>query len=362
VLDLTSALYLGMRHPSRALRPWDALTLGKPAALETQSESGRVASALARLQGSERAVLATSTLHLFWDLFTILSECHMSIHLDAGAYAVARWGAERAGARGAAVRHFAHHDAAALRARVAHDRMTGAAPVIVTDGFCPVCGRAAPLADYLEIAERERGYLVIDDTQALGLLGKDASPERPYGSGGGGSLAYHGLASRRAIVGSSLAKSFGVPIAVLAAGHEVARQFMRRSETAVHSSPPSLATLRAAERALDVNRECGDALRARLAGLVRRFRDGLRRTGVPVSGGLFPVQTIRPDRAVEDVRRALLDLGLRTAPIRDCRGGRPRFAAVITALLRPADIDRAVAIIAEAMAAPALISCSGVSP
>jgi 8-amino-7-oxononanoate synthase len=362
VLDLTSALYLGMRHPSAALRPWDALTLGKPAALGAPSESESLARALAELQGSEHAVLAPSTLHLFWDLFTMLAERGMSIHLDAGAYAVARWGAERAGARGAVVRRFAHHDVAALREQIARDRAPGTAPVIVTDGFCPVCGRAAPLGEYLGIVEREGGYLVVDDTQSIGLLGHGASAERPYGRGGGGSLAYHGLASRRAIVGSSLAKGFGVPVAVLAAGHALVRQFVQHSETAVHSSPPSLATLRAAEHALAVNRACGDALRARLAQHVRRFRDGLRRLGIPVSGGLFPVQTIRPARAVEAVHRELLELGLRTVPIRDCRGGRGRIAAIVTAIQRPSDIDRAVDIIARALTTPAFASHSGAPP
>jgi 8-amino-7-oxononanoate synthase len=353
VLDLTSALYLGMRHPSAALRPWDALTLGKPAALGTQSESGSVARMLAELQGSERAVLAPSTLHLFWDLFTLLAESGMSIYLDAGAYAIARWGAERAAARGAAVRRFAHHDASAVRHRIARDRPSGAAPVIVTDGFCPICGRAAPLGEYLGIVEREGGYLVVDDTQAIGVLGHGASAGLPYGRGGGGSLAHHGIASRRAIAGSSLAKGFGVPLAVLAGSNELVRQFARRSETAVHSSPPSLATLRAAEHALAVNRMCGDALRARLAARVRRFHDGLRRLGIPVFGGAFPVQTVRPARAVEEVQHELLERGLRTAPIRDCRGGPARIAAIVTALQRPSDIDRAVGIIAQTVMAAA---------
>ncbi len=34
MLDFTSALYLGLRHGSRSLAPWDQLTLGTPAALE----------------------------------------------------------------------------------------------------------------------------------------------------------------------------------------------------------------------------------------------------------------------------------------------------------------------------------------
>ena len=69
MLDFTSALYLGLRHPSRSLRAWPALTAGQPAALESPARRFGVARQLAALQGCERATLLPSTLHLFWDLF-----------------------------------------------------------------------------------------------------------------------------------------------------------------------------------------------------------------------------------------------------------------------------------------------------
>jgi 8-amino-7-oxononanoate synthase len=69
VLNFTSALYLGLRHPSWSLRPWAQLTTGAPAALAPPPGARMVADMLAALQGCERAALAPSTLHLFWDLF-----------------------------------------------------------------------------------------------------------------------------------------------------------------------------------------------------------------------------------------------------------------------------------------------------
>jgi len=39
VLDFTSALYLGLRHPSGSLRPWARFTLGVPAALAAPPEA-----------------------------------------------------------------------------------------------------------------------------------------------------------------------------------------------------------------------------------------------------------------------------------------------------------------------------------
>src|SRR5205823_5044354 len=110
----------------------------------------------------ERATLAPSTLHLFWDLFLVLAGNDTSIHVDREAYPIARWGIERAAARGVAVTSFAHRDPDALLRRVRMDPRRR--PIVVTDGFCPGCG-PAPLRRYHEVITRYGGLLVIDDTQ-----------------------------------------------------------------------------------------------------------------------------------------------------------------------------------------------------
>src|SRR6266498_189787 len=101
MLDFTSALYLGLRHPSMLLDSWEALTLGRPAALQEPPGAEAVAATLARLQGCEAATLLPSTLHLFWDLFRVLSTQRVAILIDAGTYPIVRWGAERAASTGA---------------------------------------------------------------------------------------------------------------------------------------------------------------------------------------------------------------------------------------------------------------------
>ncbi len=350
MLDFTSALYLGQRHPSSSLRAWSALTTGKPAALGTPPSATAVAADIAALHGCERATLVPSTLHLFWDLFGVLARDPVRIYMDAGSYAIARWGVERAAARGVPVRCFPHHDAAALASLIAQDRNAGRRPIVVADGFCPTCGGAAPVAEYLRCVEHARGHLVLDDTQALGVLGELASTGAPYGRGGGGSLPWQSIKSPDVIVGSSLAKGFGVPMAVLAGNAAMIRRFEEHGETRMHCSPPSLAVLHAAEHALAVNRTHGDRLRQHLAQLVRRFRAGLRALGLAADGGLFPVQTLRPfGMAAEALHLRLFRLGIRTILIRQCRGIGARIAFLITALHRPADIDQAVAAIGRAM-------------
>jgi len=199
-------------------------------------------------------VLATSTLHAFWDLFLTLGVDQLSCYVDAAAYPIARWGAERAAARGMPVEQFPHHGAGALRDLLAARRPAGRRPVVVTDGLCPGCGQPAPLRQYLRALRPLGGLVVVDDTQALGILGRDPGPGRPYGRGGGGSLRLARLNSPDVLVVSSLAKAFGVPVAVIAGSGSLTGRYERRSETRVHCSPPSFAHLRAAEHALEVNR------------------------------------------------------------------------------------------------------------
>src|SRR2546429_4651818 len=84
MLDFTSVLYLGIRHAHHTLRPWPQLTTGRPSTLEPAPEAIGVAQDLARLLRCERAVLAPSTLHLYWDLFDVLANEHIAIYADAG--------------------------------------------------------------------------------------------------------------------------------------------------------------------------------------------------------------------------------------------------------------------------------------
>lgn len=352
MLDFTSALYLGLRHASGDLRPWDQLTTGKPVALAPPPGADTVADRLAQLIGCERATLGPSTLHLFWDLFGLLSRERVAIYVDAGTYPIARWGVERALARGALVRGFPHHDVTALQQALARDEASGRRPIVVTDGFCPVCGRHAPIAAYLESIRAYGGTLIIDDTQALGIFGYSAGVNAPYGSGGGGSLRWCNVAGPDVIVVSSLAKGLGAPMAVLAGSRAVIDRFEEHSETRVHCSPPSAAAIHAAEHALNVNDQHGDPLRLRLALNVRRFRQRLTQAGLSASGGLFPVQTLKltPHRVTIELHRRLREHGIATVLHRDRNGSGPRLSFIVTARHCRSEIDRAVTALAIALA------------
>ena len=351
MIEFTSALYLGLKHASRSLRPWAQLTTGAPAALTVPPAAAAAARDLAALQGCECATLGPSTLHLFWDLGEIFAESRSAIYVDAGAYPIAMWGVERAADRGTPVRRFAHHDVDALW-RLLRGSGAGLRPVVVSDGFCPGCGKPAPLAAYLEMATHGKGWLVIDDTQALGILGHSPEGSRPYGEGGGGMPRWSNISSPHLVVVASLAKAFGAPLAALSGSAAFVRHFEERSETRVHCSPPSLAAIHAMEHALAMNRACGEALRLCLVRSVRYFRARLRGVGLAPTRGLFPVQGLAPARGLD--ARALHSRLLRAGVATVLHRRHERRPACISFLINAhhtfEQLDEAASALAEAAA------------
>jgi 8-amino-7-oxononanoate synthase len=336
--DFTSSLYLGLGHAASELQPWSRLTSGVPAALGVPARARRLAERLASVQGLEGATLAPSTLHVFWDLFAMPTARSWTLFVDGGAYAVARWGAERAAGRGTPVRRFTHYDPVSLR-RSLSEAPDARRPVVVADGACAGCGRIAPLSDLVAGVDGRGGLVVLDDTQALGLLGRTPSAHAPYGTGGGGSARLHATGARRVVVVASMAKGFGVPMAALSGPRDLVSAFEAEAESRVHCSPVSFADVAAAEHALDVNEWSGDARRARLAHLVMRFRAGIGAHRLETVG-LFPVQGVaaEDDDPVE-LQQHLMARGHRTVLHRPACRDAVRTSVVIRAAHTPEQID-----------------------
>lgn len=140
-------------------------------------------------------------------------------------------------------------------------------------------------------------------------------------------------------------------VAALTGSEAFGRHFEAKSETRVHTSPPSIAIIHAAQHALAVNRRHGDALRLRLVTLVRHFRRHLTGVGFSVSGGLFPVQTLVPlpglDAAL--LRNRLLQLGIQTVLLRGRTGNDLRLSFILTARHTLRDLDYAVGALLQAV-------------
>ena len=289
ILDFTSALYLGMYHPRSQLPDWQNLTNGKPSALYDSFLFRHLGHQLAQMQGMETGFLMPSTLHLFWDLFDQWKNLPIVVFRDAGSYPVSAWGVNRECAK---VVDFAHGHVGQLKRMIKQHLIKGEIPVVLTNGWCPKCGKALPIRAYQQLMRALNGVLLIDDSQSLGILGSRPNNMNPYGFGGGGILQWLGLDGQHTILGSSLAKGFGVPLSILSGSQTWIKQLKRESRTRVHCSPPDQATIAAADVALQRNRKEGTHLRKRLYQNVRHFRSHLLQSGLKLNGGFFPVQSI----------------------------------------------------------------------
>ncbi len=307
MIDFSSASYLGFHHRREDLAAWPSLTLGKPPALAESAAARSLAEGLAKLTGLPDAVLGASTLHLFWDLFAALNSKRPSAFFaEEGLYPVARWGLERVAP---SARVFRRHDAAHLISLLRQHR--GQRPVIVCDGWCPAKGAAAPLALYQAASLEARGLLIVDDTQALGVLGERRGARLSWGSGGSSSVSFHRLRPENLLWAASLAKGFGAPLAALLGPHDLLETFRERSLTRVHCGGPSEASIAAGLAALERNQREGERRRAALAQHVGALRGGLRELAIPVAGGFFPYLTALVDDA-ESAHRHLLQRGIAT--------------------------------------------------
>jgi 8-amino-7-oxononanoate synthase len=237
-------------------------------------------------------------------------------------------------AKGCSVRWFEHHSPESLDVAL---RGTRRAPVVVADGVCSACGAATPLPAYLKLVQEHGGRLLVDDTQALGVLGHRTGGEDravPYGRGGGGSLPFFGLYSRDIIVTCSLAKAFGAPLACIMGSSDFVQQLASVSQTRVHCSPPSLEAVHAGLQAFEMNRRTGDLLRRRLFERVAEFRRLLHRRGWTLGHGWFPVQTVEHPNAAS-IHRSLMNLGVRSLLQVVGRNPRLRLAFLLNAAHEP---------------------------
>jgi len=118
-----------------------------------------------------------------------------------------------------------------------------------------------------------------------------------------------------------MAKALGVPVAMLAASSSFIDSFIEQSDTWVHCSPPSIAHLKAAAV------RCAQSRRGRPASLPSagecpRLRREMRDAGLPVRGGIFPLQRlVMPSlAAAAKMERGLADRGVQTVVARTrCR-------------------------------------------
>jgi 7-keto-8-aminopelargonate synthetase-like enzyme len=348
LINFASSDYLGLAgHPAvrraaaEGARRW-GISLSQPRFWATAGLTAALERELARLVGSEQALVFASTMQLAQDVLPALAGPRGSILIDERAYPISRRAAEMAALSGATVGLFCHNDPSDLARALGRRRGPGD-QVIVCDGLYMAAAETAALDAFASLAERYDATIYLDDAQGLGLLGREPSAAMPYGWGGAGTPAYCSVRSGRLVYASTLAKALGAPLAFVAGPAGFIDYLRSAAFSHVHSSPPALPVVAAALAAVRLHAGQGDQLRRRLLHRVQLYQAA---TGQNEPASCLPLQSV-----YFDTPRQALAAGARLRregiwpivelwPEERPAGGAVRF--LFTATHTAADVERLV--------------------
>jgi len=157
----------------------------------------------------------------------------------------------------------------------------GRGALIATDSVFSMDGDVAPLEEIVELAQRRRLRVLVDEAHATGALGP----------GGRGALAQAGLEDQVDVIVGTLGKALGSYGAFVACDRQMADYLLNSVRTFIFStapSPPAVAGALAALSLLQSRPQLVARLRANAAAL----RDELAREGFDVRGAVTQIVPI----------------------------------------------------------------------
>lgn len=220
--------------------------------------------------------------------------------------------------------------------------------LIAFNSLNPFTGRRAPLKELMAELNDFNYTVLVDESYTTGL----------YGSQGAGWHGENETAGKIDIIVSSLSETFGVNGGFAAGKKEIIEYIRCYSNPYLYSSPISPFDAGALMKAIEIVRE-SDELRQRLMNVIEKFTAAVRGIGLPVVDSGSPIIGITiPDIEIaKKVSRALFDEKiyhmLVTPPFVPLGGSLLRFSMNIHHT--DADIERAVAVMREAMRAEGIL-------
>ncbi len=209
--------------------------------------------------------------------------------------------------------------------------------LIATDGVFSMDGTIACLGAICGLADRYGALVMVDDSHAVGVLGKT----------GRGTPEHCGVAGRVDILTGTLGKALGgASGGYISAGREIVALLRQRSRPYLFSNTLAPMIAAASIRALDLISESG-AAREALMENARYFRSGLAAAGFHVAAGEHPIVPILLGDAQRAHRMAarLLERGVYVIafsyPV--VPQGQARIRVQLSAAHTRADLDFALA-------------------
>ncbi|MDB4929113.1 MAG: kbl [Myxococcaceae bacterium] len=209
--------------------------------------------------------------------------------------------------------------------------------LIATDGAFSMDGYLAKLDAICDLAERYDALVMIDECHATGFIGAT----------GRGTAEHHGVMGRVDIITGTLGKALGGASGGFTASRkEVVELLRQRSRPYLFSNTVAPAIVGASIAVLDLLTQ-STALRDKVMGNARYFREGMTRAGFTLKPGFHPIVPVMlgDARLAQDFAAALLDEGVYVIgfffPV--VPKGEARIRVQLSAVHERADLDHAIA-------------------
>ncbi len=243
---------------------------------------------------------------------------------------------------GAELKRYPHNDVdgAERQLRARSDKPA----LLASEGVFSMDGDRAPLRELATLCQAERATLMIDDAHGIGV----------FGERGAGSVSEAGLNQRDVpVLMATLGKAVGVGGAFVAGSATLIDGLIQHARSYIYTTAMPTPLAAAISASIELIRG-DDEPRQRLHAHVARFRAGAIDHGIELLPSDSPIQPVKvgsSERALA-VSKRLHEAGLHVPAIRPptVPAGSARLRVTLSAAHAPADIDRLIAALADALA------------
>ena len=173
---------------------------------------------------------------------------------------------------------YANNDMADLEARL-KDAADARFRLIATDGVFSMDGIIANLKGVCDLAEKYGAMVMVDDSHAVGFVGKH----------GRGSAEHCGVEGRVDIITGTLGKALGGASGGYTSGKATVVDWLRQRSRPYLFSNTLMPAIAGASLKMFELVENGDTLRGRLDANARRFREAMTKAGFKLAGAGHPI-------------------------------------------------------------------------
>lgn len=345
VLNLCANNYLGLaQHPEvreaakAGLDAWGYGLASVRFICGTQSPHKELEQRLSRFLGTEDTILYSSCFDANGGLFETLLGEEDAVISDELNHASIIDGIRLCRARRLRYRN---NDMADLEARL-REAADCRFRLIATDGVFSMDGTIANLRGICELADRYQALVMVDDSHAVGFMGRQ----------GRGTHEHCGVMGRVDILTGTMGKALGGASGGYTSGRREIIEFLRqRSRPYLFSNTVAPSIVAGTLKVLDLL-EASTGLRDRLASNTRLFREGMAKLGFEIIPGEHPIVPIMLGDAAlaQKLSARMLDKGVYVIgfsyPV--VPHGKARIRTQISAAHSPEDLAFAVERFAEA--------------